>query len=473
MPIIIEEKGITMEYEMSIPAILIGVLKKWKLMLVIFLVVFGALMAKNIYSAVQAAEANNKKVDEAAAGYVIEEKTVTTTNQEVLTVSQLNQRINHLKQIIEYYNSISDNSPKMKADINNVYNYCRTYLIRLSNSSEIDSEKFLTSLVSSLQNYILSNSFKNELSSVSDILNLDYLSDVIVLETTGMSLNINVRYLDNASSKRLMNATEPLLIKKLDELKTSTEGFTYSLIDTTEFSFADASLITDKSNNDAALSKAKADYESLKTLAMTVEKEDQIGVIEPVEIEDIQKVSWQSKLSKKSILIAAIVGIFVAVIFAVLWFLLFSRKIHSAYELSDYLHCPILDAESSGTKGMFVRHQYRVFNNRDVSIEYVKLRNTFKNNEAGKVIIENVGFDSDNEYPERVAKEIRNAGMEVISVDDYYSRAEYMEKWNEGDKCVFVVNLQNALKKDLQTKLSDLQSVGVGVFGSFVMLHSE
>ncbi|MBE6013774.1 MAG: hypothetical protein E7241_00200 [Lachnospiraceae bacterium] len=460
-----------MEYEISIQAIIIGMLKKWKLMLVTFLVVLAVALGFNIYRAKQAADKINQENQAAASGENVTEKTVTTASKEVLTVSQLNMRIKNLRERVAYFEKLAK-SPKMIADAGKFYSYAKKYYISRPNSDGKDNEQLAYTIASALTQYVQSEEIKSKMDNAKDIVDLDYLADVVSITPDGSSVSVQISYLEENATKNLMSIAEPIVIEKFGEYKNAIGDFSYTLIETTGSISADEDLINAKNNNDVALSKSKTDLDALEELALTVEDKSEVGQTEEAKSSSATNksaVSWQSQLGKKNIALSVIIAIIVACVIGFAWAILLNKKLMSAYDVADISGKEVLGVEGSDKKGLLEQHQIKHFGNEDSQLTIAKIKKTV-DAKGGRILIDRLGPRKTEGCSTGIVNQLVASGIDVVDSGDFDNRAQFIEAGTSDDVCLFLVKIGEATRAELINRLIDYQKFEVAVMGSFVDL---
>ena len=469
-----------MTREISIQSILIGMLKKWLLLLIVFIIFAGLALGYNVYKATGEARTANAKTVATDEGTV--EQTVTTKAGAVLTVSQLNRAIHNLQQQAEYYENYLSNSYKMQGS-NNRQTTTRIYIVSTDTKDAEETRLLVDTIALALQNDVYSIDFIDSLANNIQGLKKDFLNEVISVASANGCVQISVSYLDDSMRSQVMSLVSQRIEATAEKLKAGLGDFDFKLLSETQSERVEAEMSKSQVDIYTAFQNTLTQITEYTNLALTVEDKSMVGVIDENQAvaadsnssEQDSKAgvndtySWRDMLGKKEIAISVAVGIVIALIVGFVYVAYGARKILSVYDVLDVSTKDVAIAVTSAKAGALDKSSLKKCPGIDDEMTYVRIIKTAQNFGSKRILIDLGENELDADTLSKIKEAFAGKGLDIVVSSDFAKRADFVSAWTKEDACLVLSRIGKTLRKELFERVVQYNEAGVEVIGNIVL----
>ena len=472
-----------MTREISIQSILIGMLKKWLLLLIVFIVFAALALGYNVYKARGEARTANAKTVATDEGTV--EQTVTTKAGAVLTVSQLNRAIHNLQQQAEYYENYLSNSYKMQGS-NSRQTTTRIYIVSTDTKDAQETRLLVDTIALALQNDVYSIDFIDSLANNIQGLKKDFINEVITVTSVNGCVQVNVSYLDDDMRAQVMSLVSQRIEATAENLKTALGDFDFKLLSETQSERVEAEMSKSQVDIYTALQNTLTQITEYTNLALTVEDKSMVGVIDESQAAaadatssdqssqaskaDIgNTISWRDMLGKKEIAISVAVGIVMALIVGFIYVAYGARKILSVYDVLDVSTKDVAIAVTSAKAGALDKSSLKKCSGIDDEMTYVRIIKTAQNFGSKRLLIDLGENELDADTLSKIKEAFAGKGLDIVVSSDFAKRADFVSAWTKEDACLVLSLIGKTARKELFERVVQYNEAGVEVIGNIVL----
>ncbi|MCR5083707.1 MAG: hypothetical protein K6B15_09575 [Parasporobacterium sp.] len=479
-----------MTREISIQSILIGMLKKWLLLLIVFIVFAALALGYNVYKARGEARTANAKTVATDEGTV--EQTVTTKAGAVLTVSQLNRAIHNLQQQAEYYENYLSNSYKMQGS-NSRQTTTRIYIVSTDAKDAQETRLLVDTIALALQNDVYSTDFIDSLANSVQGMKMDFINEVIGVDSVNGCVQVSVSYLDDDMRAQVMSLVSQRIEATAETLKAALGGFDFTMLSETQSERVEAEMSKSQVDIYTALQNTLTQLTEYTNLALTVESKAEVGVIKDeqslndttiAEDKDVTATddtkapsstatpdtfSWRDMLGKKEIAISVAVGIVMALIVGFIYVAYGARKVLSVYDVLDVSTKDVAIAVTSAKAGALDKSSLKKCPGIDDEMTYVRIIKTAQNFSSKRLLIDLGENELDADTLSKIKEAFAGKGLDIVVSSDFAKRADFVSAWTKEDACLVLSHIGKTQRKELFERVVQYNEAGVEVIGNIVL----
>ena len=337
-------------------------------------------------------------------------------------------------------------------------------------------------------NHILSDALIKEISKLTNNMEEGDLTALINSSYSNGVVCIQIAYIDGMDIQAIADIINNDMaqfsgdLQKISEHELTLTDETYNVIVDNDLAKIQTEMYTQIYNLQSQINNLENNFDDAEKEYVRVFLEDRAkGEIEEVDTEEVTDLQTKPTISKKWALIGFVLGIMLVCFWELMKYI-FSDKLHSSDDLTDYLHLQIFGHQLTGEKkespkgidGLIYKLENR--NKKVLSPEDQKeiiisgIRLYCEQNNLKEIVLTGTDIEGiDDAYIDEIKCSLNNAGINVSVEKNIYYYPESLQNCVKTPNIVLFETIESSIVNEIENVLVKAKEYNINVLGAVVM----